>query len=281
MKGRKGYPLFPYTVWKKTRCRKGEKPSVGTYAAILPMAAVILFPFYLFVIGVFKRPSDERRFFMAPPAVWSMDNILHVMQRKGFWSALELSLTVTLISMAVILAVQPLLAYFLSRNQGKRFFRLAYYWFILGIFLPFQVVMLPLVFLCKQLGMLNVPGLIVLTIVFAFPINIFLMTGFVKSVPRSIDEAAIMDGCGPLRTFYQIILPMMKPIVVTVAVLSTLTIWNDSTIARMLLWREKTLPLYVTSSFATCALMMILPLAVYLFGQKYMTKGLSAGALKD
>ena len=129
--------------------------------------------------------------------------------------------------------------------------------------------------------MLNVPGLIVLTIVFAFPINIFLMTGFVKSVPRSIDEAAIMDGCGPLRTFYQIILPMMKPIVVTVAVLSTLTIWNDSTIARMLLWREKTLPLYVTSSFAACALMMILPLAVYLFGQKYMTKGLSAGALKD
>ncbi len=90
-----------------------------------------------------------------------------------------------------------------------------------------------------------------------------------------------MDGCGPLRTFYQIILPMMKPIVVTVAVLSTLTIWNDSTIARMLLWREKTLPLYVTSSFAACALMMILPLAVYLFGQKYMTKGLSAGALKD
>ena len=127
MKGKEGHSLFPNTVREKGERRRGEKASLGTYAAILLMAAVVLFPFYLFIIGVFKRPSDERRFFMAPPAVWSMDNILHVMQRKGFWSALELSLTVTLISMAVILAVQPLLAYFLSRNQGKRFFQFAYY----------------------------------------------------------------------------------------------------------------------------------------------------------
>ena len=118
-----------------------------------------------------------------------------------------------------------------------------------------------------------------------------MMTGFVKGVPRDVDEAAMIDGCGPIRTFYQIIMPMMSPIIATTLVLTVLGVWNDFTLPLVILQKEKTLPLfiynyrtkYITNfnlAFAAYTLSMIPPMVVYLFCQKYIIKGLAAGAVK-
>ena len=187
--------------------------------------------------------------------------------------------------------LNTILAYFHGRNQHKKFFNFAYYFFIIGIFIPFQVVMIPLVIMGKHLGMLNLPGLVCMHIALSFPTNVFLITGFVKGVPREVDEAAMIDGCGPIRTFYQIIMPMMSPIIATTLVLTVLGVWNDFTLPLVILQKEKTLPLfiynyrtkYITNfnlAFAAYTLSMIPPMVVYLFCQKYIIKGLASGAVK-
>ena len=260
----------------------------GIYFVLLLTSVIVLFPFYMTVLTAFKQPADARNFILALPEKWNLSNFTQVLKRGGYWPALTNSTVVTIFATIGTLLLNTILSYFLGRNQHKKFFNFAYYWFIIGIFIPFQVVMIPLVVMGKTLGMLNIPGLICMHIALSFPTNVFLMTGFVKGVPRDVDEAAMIDGCGPIRTFYQII----APIIATALVLTVLGVWNDFTLPLVILQRgEKTLPLfiynyrtkYITNfnlAFAAYTLSMIPPMVVYLFCQKYIIKGLAAGAVK-
>lgn len=261
------------------------------YAVLILMSIIVIFPFYLTILTAFKQPSDARNFFLSLPEEWKLDNFEQVLTRGGYWDALQNSAIVTVCATTGTMLLNTILAYFLGRNQHKKFFNFAYYFFIVGIFIPFQVVMIPLVIMGKNFNMLNLPGLICMHIALSFPTNVFLMTGFVKGVPRDIDEAAMIDGCGPIRTFYQIIMPMMSPIIATTLVLTVLGVWNDFTLPLVILQKEKTLPLfiynyrtkYITNfnlAFAAYALSMIPPMIVYLFCQKYIIKGLTSGAVK-
>ena len=263
----------------------------GIYFVLILTSVIVVFPFYLTVLTAFKQPDDARNFFLGLPVKWSFDNFEQVLTRGGYWDALKNSAIITVIATFGTMAINTILAYFLGRNQHKKFFNFAYYFFIIGIFIPFQVVMIPLVILGKGLGMLNLQGLICMHIALSFPTNVFLMTGFVKGVPRDVDEAAMIDGCGPIRTFYQIIMPMMSPIIATTLVLTVLGVWNDFTLPLVVLQKDKTLPLfiynyrtkYITNfnlAFAAYTLSMIPPMVVYLFCQKYIIKGLASGAVK-
>lgn len=264
----------------------------GIYLVLLLTSVIVLFPFYMTVLTAFKQPADARNFILALPEKWNLSNFQQVLKRGGYWPALQNSTIVTVFATIGTLLLNTILSYFLGRNQHKKFFNFSYYWFIIGIFIPFQVVMIPLVVMGKTFGMLNIPGLICMHIALSFPTNVFLMTGFVKGVPRDVDEAAMIDGCGPIRTFYQIIAPMMSPIIATALVLTVLGVWNDFTLPLVILQRgEKTLPLfiynyrtkYITNfnlAFAAYTLSMIPPMVVYLFCQKYIIKGLAAGAVK-
>lgn len=263
----------------------------GTYFVLILTSVIVIFPFYMTVLTAFKQPSDARNFILALPEEWKLDNFEQVLTRDGYWDALLNSTFVTVFATIGTMLLNTILAYFLGRNQHKKFFNFAYYFFIIGIFIPFQVVMIPLVIMGKTFGMLNLPGLVCMHIALSFPTNVFLMTGFVKGVPREVDEAAMIDGCGPIRTFYQIIMPMMSPIIATTLVLTVLGVWNDFTLPLVILQKEKTLPLfiynyrtkYITNfnlAFAAYTLSMIPPMVVYLFCQKYIIKGLASGAVK-
>lgn len=272
---------------------KGKRfiSSFGIYFVLIFTSVIVIFPFYLTVLTAFKQPADARNFILDLPNVWKIDNFQQVLTRGGYWDALVNSAFVTVFATLGTMLLNTILAYFLGRNQHKKFFNFVYYFFIIGIFIPFQVVMIPLVVMGKHLGMLNLPGLICMHIALSFPTNVFLMTGFVKGVPRDVDEAAMIDGCGPIRTFYQIIMPMMSPIIATTLVLTVLGVWNDFTLPLVILQKEKTLPLfiynyrtkYITNfnlAFAAYTLSMIPPMVVYLFCQKYIIKGLASGAVK-
>ena len=263
----------------------------GTYFVLILTSVIVIFPFYMTVLTAFKQPSDARNFILALPEEWKLDNFEQVLTRGGYWDALLNSAFVTVFATIGTMLLNTILAYFLGRNQHKKFFNFAYYFFIIGIFIPFQVVMIPLVIMGKHLGMLNLPGLVCMHIALSFPTNVFLITGFVKGVPREVDEAAMIDGCGPIRTFYQIIMPMMSQIIATTLVLTVLGVWNDFTLPLVILQKEKTLPLfiynyrtkYITNfnlAFAAYTLSMIPPMVVYLFCQKYIIKGLASGAVK-
>ena len=263
----------------------------GTYFVLILTSVIVIFPFYMTVLTAFKQPSDARNFILALPEEWKLDNFEQVLTRGGYWDALLNSAFVTVFATIGTMLLNTILAYFLGRNQHKKFFNFAYYFFIIGIFIPFQVVMIPLVIMGKHLGMLNLPGLVCMHIALSFPTNVFLITGFVKGVPREVDEAAMIDGCWPIRTFYQIIMPMMSPIIATTLVLTVLGVWNDFTLPLVILQKEKTLPLfiynyrtkYITNfnlAFAAYTLSMIPPMVVYLFCQKYIIKGLASGAVK-
>lgn len=208
------------------------------YAVLILMSIIVIFPFYLTILTAFKQPSDARNFFLSLPEEWKLDNFEQVLTRGGYWDALQNSAIVTVCATTGTMLLNTILAYFLGRNQHKKFFNFAYYFFIVGIFIPFQVVMIPLVIMGKTFNMLNLPGLICMHIALSFPTNVFLMTGFVKGVPRDIDEAAMIDGCGPIRTFYQIIMPMMSPIIATTLVLTVLGVWNDFTLPLVILQKE-------------------------------------------
>ena len=210
----------------------------GIYFVLLLTSVIVLFPFYMTVLTAFKQPADARNFILALPEKWNLSNFTQVLKRGGYWPALQNSTVVTIFATIGTLLLNTILSYFLGRNQHKKFFNFAYYWFIIGIFIPFQVVMIPLVVMGKTFGMLNIPGLICMHIALSFPTNVFLMTGFVKGVPRDVDEAAMIDGCGPIRTFYQIIAPMMSPIIATALVLTVLGVWNDFTLPLVILQKE-------------------------------------------
>ncbi len=185
-------------------------------------------------------------------------------------------------------------AYAITRNREKsKFFNLLYYYFISAMFIPFNVLMLPLVKQANAFHVDNVLGITFLYIVFGLPMNTFLYTGYIKSIPTALDEAATIDGANPWQTFRLIIFPMLKPMSATVAILSFMWTWNDFLMPLVLLDdpKQQTLQLaqYVfNTQFSTqynlafaSYLMALLPVLIfYVFCQKWIISGVVAGSVK-
>ena len=197
------------------------------------------------------------------------------------------------LSVALILVCTSMAAWYISR-VGSKFTKVFYFACVFSMIVPFQMVMFPLVTVSTDLK-LNTPWTIpIIYLGFGAGLAIFMFSGFVKSLPLEIEEAAAIDGCGPLRTFFSVVLPMLRPTLISVGILETMWVWNDYLLPYLVLDinKYKTIPIhvqYLQGSYgtvdlgATMAVMVfsILPIIiVYLFCQKYIIKGVAAGAVK-
>ena len=210
-----------------------------------------------------------------------------------FFKSVLYSLVITLLSTALIVICTSMAAWYIAR-VNSRFCRIVYFACVFSMVVPFQMVMFTLSKTADVLK-LNTPWAIpIIYLGFGAGLAVFMFTGFVKSIPLEIEEAAAIDGCGPIRTFFSVVLPMMKPTLISVGVLEIMWVWNDYLLPYLVLDRKKymTIPIhiqYLKGSYgsvdmgATMALILlsIVPVIIfYLTCQKHIIKGVAAGAVK-
>ena len=271
-----------------------------TLLTILFTAISILyvFPVFMVLLNSFKVNTFVKTDTFGWPSGESfagLDNFIKGVTFGGypFWKSVFYSLIITLLSAALILIFTSMAAWYISRVDST-FCRIVYYLCVFSMVVPFQMVMFTLSKTADVLK-LNTPWTIpVIYLGFGAGLAVVMFVGFVKSIPLEIEEAAAIDGCSPLRTYFSVVLPMMKPTFVSVAILEIMWVWNDYLLPYLVLDRTKymTIPIhiqYLKGSYgtvdlgATMALILlsIIPVIVfYLTCQKHIIKGVAAGAVK-
>ena len=262
------------------------------------ICVIYIFPLVVLVFNSFKdKEAITNEVFMAPvrDTFVGLQNYLRGIASIDFFRSVTFSVVVTVLSVVLILLCTSMCAWFLSR-VGGRFCKGLYYLFVFSMVVPFQMVMFTLPFISDRLG-LTAPWTIPLVYLgFGAGLSVFMFTGFVKSIPISIEEAAMIDGCNPLSTFFRVVLPIMKPTYISVAILQTMWIWNDYLLPTLVMDKTKgfyTIPMAiqsaVTDSYGTVdygAFMALLVLAIipivvfYALAQKQIIRGVISGAVK-
>ena len=220
-------------------------------------------------------------------------NYVNAVGSKGFVDAFLTSLLITVTSVAAILLFCSMCAWYITRVENA-FTKLVYFLFVFSMVVPFQMLLFTLAATSDQLK-LNTPWNIwIIYLGFGAGLAVFMFTGFMKSIPLEIEEAAMIDGCNPVQTFFLIVLPVLKPTMISVGILETMWVWNDYLLPYLVLDRKKfsTVPIliqYFKGSFGrvemgpmmACIMLTVLPIIiVYLICQKYIIKGVVAGAVK-
>ena len=258
-------------------------------------AAVFLFPIFIVLINSFKAKfSISHTPFVLPDSsnFVGLENYITGTTRTDLLPAIGWSLFVTVFSVAAIVVFTSMTAWYIVRSKS-RFCNALYYVFVLSMIVPFQMVMFTMSKIANILSLDTPWGLVVIYLGFGAGLAVFLFVGFIKSVPRGIEEAATIDGCSPLQTFFLIVFPILKPTTVTVAILNTMWIWNDYLLPYLVIGSDyKTLPIavqYLKGGYGSVdmgALMAVLILSIipivvfYLTSQKYIIRGVAAGAIK-
>lgn len=273
----------------------GKLKLLEAFAWIL--VVIYMAPFYLMIINSFKTRREIFSNTTGLPSTWNFNNYLEAMNRMNIISSFTNSIIITAGSVILIILFSSMAAWALVRNQTKKS-KIMFYLFTSGMIVPFQAVMLPLVkWMAKiQFGPFQMLGthygLIFMYIGFGVSMSIFLYHGFIKGVPREVEEAAIIDGCTKWQTYVKILLPLLKPITVTVAVLNSIWIWNDFLLPFLTVnGKINTIPLAMNNFFgafskqwelAMAALVLaIVPIIVfYFFVQKQIIAGIVQGSIK-
>lgn len=274
---------------------KLKKPFVGGLTTVLLVIAglVALFPIYIALINAFKTNGEMLRAILALPSEWTLSNFSTAFQRLDFFKSLFNTWTITSLSVIVIIILSSLAGYKIARTThpaGKFFYML----FVASMLIPFHSIMIPLTRVAMSVGAKgSLLGTVAIYVGVGINMPIFLYAGFVKSIPLDIEEAAIIDGCGPLAVFTHVVLPLLKPITATIAILQALWIWNDFLLPLLMITNSKnyTLILSANSFFGKYEtewpnvlaglLMTSIPLiAFYIIFQKNIVKGITAGAVK-
>ena len=260
------------------------------------ISLVYIYPLALVLINSFKKKAFISRMPFSLPnekMFVGWENYLNGLKKIDFFSSFGNSLIITVLSVLLILLCTSMCAWFITRVQTK-LTRTVYFLCLGSMIVPFQMVMFTLTFTADQLK-LNTPFTIpIIYLGFGAGLAIFMFVGFVKGLPLGIEEAASIDGCGPVRTFFNVVLPMLKPTLISVGILEIMWVWNDYLLPYLVLDRTKymTIPIhvqYLKGSYgtvdlgATMAVIMlsIIPIiVVYMFCQKHIIKGVAAGAVK-
>ena len=257
----------------------------------------ILFPLYMAVMIAFKSPTEMTNDIAGAlgfPSHWSFSNFSEAMKGTDFWHTLGNSLLITGATIVIAILLHSMTGYAIGRSMArKKGFRMVYYYIVSGMFVPFAILMMPLVKETAVLGLDNRLGVILLYVVFYMPMNVMLYSGYLKNVPLALEEAADIDGASAWKTYWTIIFPMMKPMHATVAVLTALGTWNDVMTPLVILSSSKgtTLPLAQLNfqtqfgtnynlAFASYLLALIPILIFYIFCQKQIIGGIANGAVK-
>ena len=265
------------------------------YALLVVGGILILVPLLVTVFSSFKTTKDIMNHFFSLPNPFTLSNYQRLIADGiggYFWN----SAVITILSLIAVAIFIPAAAYSIARNMSKRkAFNIMYSLLILGIFVPFQVIMIPITVMMSKLGLANMYGLVILYLTYAIPQTLFLYVGYIKiSVPDSLDEAAEIDGAVKFTTYRQIIFPMLKPMHATTLIINALWFWNDFMLPLLVLNKDSkmwTLPLFQYNyqgqyfndygpSFASYIVGIITITIVYLIFQKNIISGMSNGAVK-
>jgi raffinose/stachyose/melibiose transport system permease protein len=255
---------------------------------------LILMPLFLVVINSFKTLEEAGKNFFAFPSSFNLNNFKELFQNNNYWIFARNSLIISVISVTFILVLVPAVSYSIARNYTKRYYKSIYYYLLMGLFIPSQVIMLPVTKLMTNLNLLNRTGLILLYLAFSLTQGVFLFVNYIRGLPYEIEESAFMDGCNVFQTYTRIVLPLIKPMISTLLIMDLLWIWNDFMLPLLILNRSQelwTLPLFqynfkteysfdYTMAFTAYLMSMLPMLIVYCLGQKHIIKGLTAGSVK-
>ena len=280
---------------RKKQKQKAPQSTLETLLLVL-LAALTLVPLFLVVQNSFKS-----RFYISgdPFALpnketfVALENYISGLSAGGFFAAFGRSLLITVVSVGLIGLCTSMAAWYLMRVRTA-LTKGMYYLFVFSMIVPFQMVMYTMTYLVGRAKLNTVLGMPFIYLGFGAGLSVFMLCGFIRGIPRELEEAATIDGCNPVQTFFLVVLPLLKPPAVTVAILNTMWIWNDYLLPYLVLGTEKkTVPVaiqiamqgaYGSTDYGGLMAMLVLamiPIVVfYLFCQKYIIKGVVAGAVK-
>lgn len=280
---------------RKIQKQKAPQSALETLLLVL-LAALTLVPLFLVVQNSFKS-----RFYISgdPFALpnketfVALENYISGLSAGGFFAAFGRSMLITVVSVGLIVLCTSMAAWYLMRVRTA-LTKGMYYLFVFSMIVPFQMVMYTMTYLVGRAKLNTVLGMPFIYLGFGAGLSVFMLCGFIRGIPRELEEAATIDGCNPVQTFFLVVLPLLKPTAVTVAILNTMWIWNDYLLPYLVLGTEKkTVPVaiqiamqgaYGSTDYGGLMAMLVLamiPIVVfYLFCQKYIIKGVVAGAVK-
>lgn len=267
--------------------------NIGTEVLMILLALLFLSPFYFLLANSVKSFGEILSDAASWPKVFMWSNYASAWKLARFGEAFRNSVIITVISVILISLFSAMASYRMVRANTK-FNQILLLLFVAAMVVPFQTIMIPILKVVNVIGVNNsFLGLIITNLGISVPMAIFLFHGFIKSVPLEIEEAATVDGCNPFSVFFRIVLPLLKPMVMTTIVLNALGIWNDYLLPSLILQAPelRTIPLATFSFFgqytkqwdmALPALVIgIAPIIIfYLFMQRYIVEGIAAGSVK-
>lgn len=220
-------------------------------------------------------------------------NYIAALEKQGFLASFGYSLVITITSVALILVCCSMCAWFIVRVKN-RISNILYYLFVFSMVVPFQMLMFTLSNMANTLGFNTPFNICFIYLGFGAGLAVFMFAGFVKTIPLEIEEAATIDGCNPLQTFFHVVLPIMKPTYISVGILETMWVWNDYLLPYLVLDRTKyqTIPILIQyfrggygkvemGPMFACIMMVIIPIVImYLLCQRYIIDGVVSGAVK-
>lgn len=267
------------------------------YIVLIALTLVFLGPLFFILMNSFKgRLFISDNPFALPLGDYfsGVQNYVTGLEQTGFLAAAGWSFFITIGSLILIVFFCAMTAYYITRVKTW-WTNLLYLMFVFSMIVPFQMVMFPTVKIADMLHLDNPIGMILLYLGFGAPLSVFIMSGFVKSIPLEIEEASMIDGCGPVQNYFRIVMPMLKPVMITVAILNAMWVWNDYLLPYLVIGLStpyKTIPVVVQQLVGSRgsndmgALMAMLVLAIipiiifYLSSQKHIIEGVVAGAVK-
>ena len=278
--------------------KKKSKVINNIWTVVLTALSLLyVYPIFMILINSLKEETSittTGAFDLPSTATFAgLENYANAIDSKGFLSSLFYSILITVTSVAAILVFCSMCAYYITRVHSK-FSQIMYYMCVFSMVVPFQMVMFTLSQTADRLK-LNTPYIIwIIYLGFGAGLAVFMFCGFLKSIPIEVEEAGMIDGCTPLQIFFKIVMPMLKPTMVSVGILEAMWVWNDYLLPTLVLdiKKYKTIPMliqYFRGSYGrvemgpmmACIMLTIIPIViVYLLGQKHIIKGVAAGAVK-
>lgn len=266
------------------------------FFVLLALSVLFLVPIIIVVINSFK----SRIFISSQPlklpnaeTFVALENYINGVTSSDFFSAFLRSLFITVVSVILIVLFASMAAWYIVRSNSK-ITKGIYYMLVFSMIVPFQMVMYTMTYVTNRANLDNVFGITFVYLGFGAGLSVFMLCGFIKSIPLEIEEAAMIDGASPIQAFFTVVFPMLKPTAITVAILNTMWIWNDYLLPYLVLGSDKkTIPVAIQlamqgaygstdyGGFMAMLVFAIVPIIIfYIFCQKYIIKGVVAGAVK-
>lgn len=266
------------------------------FFVLLALSVLFLVPIIIVIINSFKSriyiSSQPLKLPNAETFV-ALENYINGVTSSDFFSAFLRSLFITVVSVILIVLFASMAVWYIVRSNSK-ITKGIYYMLVFSMIVPFQMVMYTMTYVTNRANLDNVFGITFVYLGFGAGLSVFMLCGFIKSIPLEIEEAAMIDGASPIQAFFTVVFPMLKPTAITVAILNTMWIWNDYLLPYLVLGSDKkTIPVAIQlamqgaygsadyGGFMAMLVLAIVPIIIfYIFCQKYIIKGVVAGAVK-